>query len=158
MKICWKITHPQAIQVEFVSSSEQIWRNVALHHLLTPMDPLQWMGAVRKRVQTADKNITSNLHHSSPSVNIFRSEKVFCHDNSRRDCHGNVHDNVNVFGLGRIDLLHCCCGRASTETCNANTSTTCCCDCEHVRNIAAANITYMKQPPNSIHKSLHFPK
>ncbi len=46
------------------------------------------------------------------------------------------------FGLGRIDLLHCCCGRAYTETCNANTSKTCC--CEHVRNIAAANITYMK--------------
>ncbi len=41
----------------------------------------------------------------------------FCHDNSRRDWHGNVHDNVNVFGLGRIDLLRCCCDRASTETC-----------------------------------------
>ncbi len=42
----------------------------------------------------------------------------FCHDNSRRDWHGNVHDNVNVFGLGGIDLLRCCCcGRASTETC-----------------------------------------
>ncbi len=38
---------------------------------------------------------------------------------SRRDWHGNVHDNVNVFGLGRIDLLRCCCccGRARTETC-----------------------------------------
>ncbi len=50
--------HPQAMQDidEFVSSSEQIWRNVALHHLL--MDPLQWMGAVRMRVQTADKDIT----------------------------------------------------------------------------------------------------
>ncbi len=32
------------------------------------MDPLQWMGAVRMRVQTADKNITSNPHPSSPSV------------------------------------------------------------------------------------------
>ncbi len=30
----------------------------------------------------------------------------FCHDNSRRDWHGNEHDNVNVFGLGGIDLLH----------------------------------------------------
>ncbi len=32
------------------------------------MDPLQWMGAVRMRVQTADKNITistSNPHHSN---------------------------------------------------------------------------------------------
>ncbi len=37
MKICWKLTHPQAIQDvdEFVSSSEQIWRNLTLHHLLT---------------------------------------------------------------------------------------------------------------------------
>ncbi len=34
--ISWKYTHPLAIQDvdEFVSSSEQIWRNVALHHLL----------------------------------------------------------------------------------------------------------------------------
>ncbi len=57
MKNCWK--HIQAIQDvdEFVSSWEQIWRNLALHHLLT-MDPLQWMGAVRRGVQTADKNIT----------------------------------------------------------------------------------------------------
>ncbi len=36
MKICWKFTHSQATQdVEFVYSSEQIWRNFALHHLLT---------------------------------------------------------------------------------------------------------------------------
>ncbi len=36
MKMFLKCTHPQAIQNidEFVSSSEQIWRNVALHHLL----------------------------------------------------------------------------------------------------------------------------
>ncbi len=39
---------------EFVSSSEQIWRNLALHHLLT-MDPLQWMGANRMRFQTGIK-------------------------------------------------------------------------------------------------------
>ncbi len=37
MSICQKSTHPQAIQVveEFVSSSRQIWKNLALHHLLT---------------------------------------------------------------------------------------------------------------------------
>ncbi len=36
-KVCWTFTHPQAIQnvEDFVSSLEQIWRNVALHHLLT---------------------------------------------------------------------------------------------------------------------------
>ncbi len=37
MKVCWKCTHPQVIQDvdEFVSSSEQIWRNEAWHHLLS---------------------------------------------------------------------------------------------------------------------------
>ncbi len=37
MKICLKCTQPQAIQDvdEFVSSSEQIWRNVVLLHLLS---------------------------------------------------------------------------------------------------------------------------
>ncbi len=37
MKIHWTFMHRQAIQGvdEFVSSSEQIWRNVALHHLFT---------------------------------------------------------------------------------------------------------------------------
>ncbi len=34
-KVCWTFTHPQAIQnvEDFVSSSEQIWRNVALQSL-----------------------------------------------------------------------------------------------------------------------------
>ncbi len=45
-----------------------------------------------------------------------KTKPMFCHDNSQRDWHGNVHDNVNVFGLGGIDLLRCC-GRANTETC-----------------------------------------
>ncbi len=37
MKICRKCSHPLAIQDvdEFVSSPEQIRRNLALHHLLT---------------------------------------------------------------------------------------------------------------------------
>jgi len=39
----------------FVSSSEQIWRNLALHHLLTNGSEV---GAIRMRVQTADKSIT----------------------------------------------------------------------------------------------------
>ncbi len=38
-----------------------------------PIDPLQWMGAVRMRVQTADKNIT--IIHSQ-SVNVLWSEKL----------------------------------------------------------------------------------
>ncbi len=44
--------------------------------ICSPMDPLQWMGAVRMRVQTADKNITINHkinpHDSSPSINLFK--------------------------------------------------------------------------------------
>ncbi len=48
---------------EFVSSSEQIWWNVTLHHWLT-MDALQWMGAVRTQVKTADK--TSQVIHTTP--------------------------------------------------------------------------------------------
>ncbi len=43
---------------EFVSSSEQIWINLALHHLLTNL--LQWMGAIRMRVQIDDKNNQNN--------------------------------------------------------------------------------------------------
>ncbi len=37
MKICFKCTPPQTIQDvdEFLSSSEQIWRNLALQQLLT---------------------------------------------------------------------------------------------------------------------------
>ncbi len=42
-EICWKFIQAMPDVEEFVSSSEQIWRNVALH------DPLQWMGAVRMR-------------------------------------------------------------------------------------------------------------
>ncbi len=59
MKFCWKCIHSQAIQDvdEFVSSLDQIQRNVVLHHL-SPVDALEWMGAVRLRVQTADKNTT----------------------------------------------------------------------------------------------------
>ncbi len=37
--------------------------------------------------------------------------------NPWRGWHGNVHGNVNVFGPGGIDLLYCCCGRASTYYC-----------------------------------------
>ncbi len=34
------------------------------------MDALQWMGAVRIRVQTADKNNHSNPHHKLTSLKI----------------------------------------------------------------------------------------
>ncbi len=47
----------------------QIWRNVALHHL-------QWMGAVRMRVQTADKNITKI--HTTPVHQLTSCEAKSC--------------------------------------------------------------------------------
>ncbi len=44
----------------------------------SPMD--LWMGAVRMRVQTADKNITIihkyDPHNFSPSINVLWSEKL----------------------------------------------------------------------------------
>ncbi len=46
------------------------------------------MGAVRMRVQTADKNFTSNPHHSSPSVNILWSEKL-------RVCKKHIHQDTS---------------------------------------------------------------
>ncbi len=66
--------------------------------------------------------------------------------------HGNVHDNVNVFGLSY--LLRCCCGRASTETCYY---------CQYIHNMllwackkyccCTNNIQYEITPIYSIHES-----
>ncbi len=59
MKVYWKYTYPQATQEadEFVFHR---YRFGEMYHYITysSTDPLQWMGAVRMRVQTADKNIT----------------------------------------------------------------------------------------------------
>ncbi len=52
MKIYFK-----AIQDEFVSE-DFIWRSGEIYITCSSMDPLQWMGAVGLRDQTADKNIT----------------------------------------------------------------------------------------------------
>ncbi len=40
------------------------------------MDPLQWMGAVRKRVQTVDKNIT--IIHITPVHQLTSWEVKIC--------------------------------------------------------------------------------
>ncbi len=40
------------------------------------MDPLQWMGAVRMRVQTADKNIT--IIHTTPVHQFMSCEAKIC--------------------------------------------------------------------------------
>ncbi len=80
-KIYRECSHPQASQDvdAFVSSSEQIfrifWRNIAYSRT----DPLQWMGAVRMRFPTADKNIViiqkKHPHDSSQSTDILWSKK-----------------------------------------------------------------------------------
>ncbi len=68
MKICWKITHPQAIQDvdEFVSSSDL--EKCSIPSLAHQWILCMWMGAVRMRVQTADKNIT--IIHTTPVQSI----------------------------------------------------------------------------------------
>ncbi len=56
-----KITHLQAIQdVDERNRFGEIQHWIQIQHCVTcsAMDPLQWMGAARMRVQTADKNIT----------------------------------------------------------------------------------------------------
>ncbi len=52
----------------------------------------------------------------SSGADLFRQDQIHQH------CHVHYHTNPseschdrNIYG--RIDLLHCCCGRASTETC-----------------------------------------
>ncbi len=68
----------------------------------------------------------------------------FCHENSLRVQHGNIHGNVNVFGLGGTDLLLLPLLRQSKypDVLLPVHPEICC--CKHVRNTAAAHITYMK--------------
>ncbi len=70
MKVCWKCAHPQAIQDagEFVSSLEQMWRNVALYHLLTSGSSSEWVPS------EWESNHHSNPHDFSLSVNILWTE------------------------------------------------------------------------------------
>ncbi len=53
------------------------------------MDPLQWMGAVRMRVQSADKNHHNNPLHSSTSITIW-SEKLHI-------CKKQIHQDIVYF-------------------------------------------------------------
>ncbi len=47
------------------------------HHIsVSAMDVLQWMGAVRMRVQTADKNIT--IIHTTPVHQLTSGEDKSC--------------------------------------------------------------------------------
>ncbi len=52
-----------------------------MYHYITcsPVDPLQWMGAVRMRVQTAAKNITNiTVIHTTPVYQLMYCEVKSC--------------------------------------------------------------------------------
>ncbi len=72
MKSCSKCTHSQVIQdVDvFVSSSDL----EKCYITRSSMDALQWMGAVRMRVQTADKNIT--IIYTTPVHQLMSCEEI----------------------------------------------------------------------------------
>ncbi len=54
------------------------------------MDPLQWMGAVRMRVQTADKNII--IIHTTPSINVLWS--MWCFE--RFETNGSIDSEFRI--------------------------------------------------------------
>ncbi len=56
-------------------SGQPRYRSVCFFSI-SPINPLQWMGAVRMRVQTTDKIFRSNPHDSSLSINILWNEKL----------------------------------------------------------------------------------
>ncbi len=67
------------------------------------MDPLQWMGAVRLKVQTADKNITI-IQNSSLSINVLWSEKL-------RVCKKQVYEYIYIFFFNlrfwtKLSIIH----------------------------------------------------
>ncbi len=71
------MTHAQTMNVdEFVSSSEQIWRNLASHHLF-----ISGCSAVNGCRQNESPNRRYkhhiNPHHSSPSVYIVKLKAAF---------------------------------------------------------------------------------
>ncbi len=56
------------------------------------MDALQWMGAVRMRAQTADKNIT--IIHSTPVHHLMKLMKMIL---TKIQVHNNNSSNEKVF-------------------------------------------------------------
>ncbi len=103
MKLCWKCSHSQAIQNvnEFVFHQNRFGENC--HYITCSlMDLVLWMGAVRMRVQTSDKNITvihttqihqlisckvkscvfaRNIHQDAVTVNIASCQNTTIHNN-----------------------------------------------------------------------------
>ncbi len=53
-----------------------VWE-ISHYIICSPMDPLQWMGAIRMIAQTTDKNITII---SRSSINILRNKKLHVYD------------------------------------------------------------------------------
>ncbi len=64
-------SHPRCRWVCFFIRFGEIYHSITC----SPMDPLQWMGAVRMRVQTADKNITI---HTTPVHQLTSWEDKNC--------------------------------------------------------------------------------
>ncbi len=79
MKISWKCAHPQVIQDvdEFVSSSDLEKCSIASVSqqwmLCSEWVPSEWES---KQLIKTSQYSTSNPHHSSPSVNVFRRQKL----------------------------------------------------------------------------------
>ncbi len=71
MKFCWKCTHPQSIHNvdEFVSSSEQIWWNLSLHHLLTNRS---------SAVNGCRQNESPNMCLFLTNMQLFISQDINC--------------------------------------------------------------------------------
>ncbi len=74
MNISWKCTRPQAIKDvdEFISSSGQIWRNVALNHLLSNVSP-----AVNGCRQNESPNSWLKHHNKHKSVLLLLSIETY---------------------------------------------------------------------------------
>ncbi len=71
-KTCWKCSRSQARWICFF-----IWFGEIKYYITSSsMNHLQWMGAVRIRVQTDDKNIT--IIHTSPVHQLMTCEVKSC--------------------------------------------------------------------------------
>ncbi len=75
-----------------------------LHYITcSAVDALQWMGAVRMRVQTADKNIT--IIHTTPEHQLTSWDlvgnksiiKIFLHSNFRQTYDSMIHNYLDLF-------------------------------------------------------------
>ncbi len=76
MYIWWICTPPQVIQdANTFVSSLKLYLQIYHYIIYSPVDPL-WMGAVRMRVQTVDKNI--KIIHTTPVHQLKHHEVKSC--------------------------------------------------------------------------------